>query len=198
MTCPLNCCKMDVFIIIIYSGGNFVDKYEEKYGKIECKMGILPLAAMGVLIAGILIVVAVIVLIVFIVRGNTGLVKVAIPLGVVGAALVFYTVKLFAACPLECREKAIIVKRVFKDVVIPIDRIAAIQWTFMGANAVNTRAMRSNQNSCEIIENKHYKTLYKISDGYYRDVIQNLGAWQDQHEIPRDLESGKKPSYKKY
>ncbi len=175
-----------------------MDKYEAKYGKIEQKMGILPMAAIGVLIAGILIVVAVITMIVFLIRGNSALLAPTIILGVVGAFMVYYTVKLLAACPLECREKAIIVKRVFKDIIIPVEKIYAIQWTYEGANAVNTRAMRSNQNSCEIIDNKHFKCVYKVSDGYYRDVIDHLGRWQDAHGIPRDLESGKKPTYKKY
>ena len=176
----------------------FVDKYEEKYGKVEAKMPILPMAALGVLIAGILIVVAVVVMIVFIIKGKTALLVPTIILGIVGAFMVYYTVKLFAKCPLECREKALIVKRVFKDQIIPLENIACIQWTYMGANAVNTRAMRSNQNSCEVIDNKHFKTVAKISDGYYRDVIDNLGGWQDKHSIPRDLESQKKPAYKKY
>ena len=175
-----------------------MDKYEEKYGKVEERMPILPMAAIGVLISGVLIVVAVVVLLVFIIKGKTGLLGVTIPLALVGAFMVYYTVKLFAKCPLECREKALIVKRVFKDQIIPIEKIACIQWTYMGANAVNTRAMRSNQNSCEVIENKHFKTIAKISDGYYRDVIDHLGKWQDAHEIARDLETQKKPTYKKY
>lgn len=176
-----------------------MDKYTEKYGKVEYKTGILPMAAIGVLIAGILIVIAVITLIVFIIKGKTGLVGVTIPLGIVGAFMVFYTVKLFAACPLECREKGIIIKRVFKDVIIPLDRIYAIQWSYAGSsNAVNSRSYRSNQTTCEIIDNKHFKLLYKPSDGYYRDIIDTIGKWQDEHDIPRDLETSKKPSYKKY
>ena len=96
-----------------------MDKYEEKYGKVEERMSILPMAAMGPLIAGIILVVAVIVLLVFVINGNTNLLSVTIPLALVGAFMVFYTVKLFAKCPLECRENAIIVKRVFGDVEHP-------------------------------------------------------------------------------
>ena len=172
------------------------------YGKLQARSKVQILACVGVLAIGsILLIAAIAVLFHLLTRGFTqGKLTALIVLTLLGGALVGHVVLLLAKGGVEVYENAVVVTeikipyRMKKTVFLPQD-IFAIIWDGPGANAINSRAMRKNTNTCEIMTDGG-RTSFKLSDGYYEETLPaQLSKFQDAHGISRDLEVHKKHKY---
>lgn len=175
---------------------------ETKYGKKLSHVKVQVLACLGpFVIGGILLAAAIIVLINCITGGFTSgkLTAIAI-LGVVGAALFVHCLMLLTKAGIDVYENAIVVNEVkipyrMKAREYPAEDIFALLWEGPGENASNSRAMRKNSNTCEIITDGG-RTSFRLSDTYYEEsYTQILADFQAAHNISHDLEKRKKNRY---
>ncbi len=155
---------------------------EETYGSKFGEAKPLFIAVSGVLMVGIVILVAGIAVLAYgISKGSFN--AVSIPLLLAGILMVAYCVKTMRGS-VTCYENAIVIKETFKVTEIPREKIAAIFWERPGANSSNAR-VRTNVNKADIILEGGHKH-YEISDGYYSNV-EVLGLYQEKYKIPQEI-----------
>jgi len=167
---------------------------EQKYGKKIRKFGTVPMVFMPF----ICLLVALIV--VFGALLNSNLKKGAIisfPLiiaFVLMIAVLIVVIRLIAVARVELYDNAIVVYKLFGVDEYPLEKISAILWTFPGANATNSRAPRTNNTFAELIVKNQSKSV-KLSADYYKDLEKPLTAYQNERNIPSDLETRTKHRY---
>ena len=155
---------------------------DEKYGKKLGEAKTLPVAVSGLLMVAIVIEVAGIAVLAYgLSKGSFNVV--ALPLMLVGAALIFHCVKTILG-KVVCYENGIVIFQAYKKIEIPREKIAAIFWERPGANASNEK-VRTNVNVADIIligGREHHR----VSDGYYSNV-EVLGLYQNKYGIPSEI-----------
>lgn len=155
---------------------------EEKYGKKLGEAKTLPLAVSGLLMVAIVIEVAGIAVLAYgLSKGTFN--AVALPLMLVGAALIFHCVKTILG-KVVCYENAIVIYQAYKTIELPREKIAAIFWERPGANASNDK-VQTNVNVADIIM-VGGREHHRISDGYYSNV-DVLGLYQSKYNIPFEI-----------
>lgn len=167
---------------------------EEKYGKKIRKFGTVPMVFMPFVCLEIaLIVVFGAVLNSGIKNGNIFSAAVIISFILMLAVLVV-VIRLIAIARVELYDNAIVVYKLFGVDEYPLEKISAILWTFPGANAINSRAARTNNTFAELIVKGEAKSI-KLSADYYKDLEKPLTAYQNERNIPSDLEQRTKHKY---
>ena len=110
----------------------------------------------------------------------------------IGALVI--VIRLIAVARVELYDNAIVVYKLFGVDEYPLENVSAILWTFPGTNATNSRAPRTNNTFAEVIVKGPAKSV-KLSADYYKDLEKPLTAYQNQRNIPSDLETRTKHRY---
>lgn len=167
---------------------------EAKYGKKLRKFGTVPMVYMPFVCLEI----ALIVIFGAILNGNLKsgqIFSAALVIAfVLMIAVLVVVIRLIAVARVELYDTAIVVYKLFGVDEYPIEKISAILWTFPGANAVNSRAARTNNTFAELIVKGEPKGV-KLSADYYKDLEKPLTAYQNERKIPSDLEQHVKHKY---
>ena len=167
---------------------------EQKYGKKIRKFGTVPMVFMPF----ICLLIALIVVFGAILNGNLksgNLISFALIVSfVLMIAVLIAVIRLIAVARVELYDNAIVVYKLFGVDEYPIEKISAILWTFPGANANNSRAPRTNNTFAELIVKGEPKGV-KLSADYYKDLEKPLTAYQNERNIPSDLETRTKHKY---
>ncbi len=167
---------------------------EQKYGKKVNKFGTVPMVFMPF----ICLLVALIVVFGAILNGNLksgNLISAALVIsGVLMIAVLIIVIRLIAVARVELYDNAIVVYKLFGVDEYPLEKVSAILWTFPGANAVNSRAPRTNNTFAELIVKGEPKSI-KLSADYYKGLEKPLTAYQNERNIPSDLETRAKHKY---
>ena len=167
---------------------------EQKYGKKIRKFGTVPMVFMPFICLLIALIV------VFGALLNSNLKKgslISLPLiiaFVLMIAVLVIVIRLIAVARVELYDNAIVVYKLFGVDEYPLEKISAILWTFPGANAANSRAPRPNNTFAELIVKNQSKSV-KLSADYYKDLEKPLTAYQNERNIPSDLETRTKHRY---
>lgn len=175
---------------------------ENKYGKLVARCKVQLMACLGVFVVGLILLgAAVIVLITGITGGfSSGKITAIAILAVLGAALFGHVVLLLTKAGIEVYETGLVITEVKIPYRIskreyPAADIFCLLWDGPGANEINSRAMRKNSNTVEIITDGG-RTSYRLSDAYYEETMQKaISDFQDRNHISRDLEKHKKNRY---
>ena len=175
---------------------------EEQYGKLYARCKVQLLACLGVMVIGMILLAACIIVLINRLTSSftSGKLTAIAILGVLGAALFVHCVLLLTKGGIEVYDKVIVITEVkipYRIVhrVYPAEDIFALLWQGPGANETNSRAMRKNTNTCEIITDGG-RTSYRLSDGYYEEsYTKALADFQARNNISHDLEKRKKNHY---
>lgn len=175
---------------------------ETKYGKKTAHVKVQVLACLGPMVIGGILLAAAIIVLINGLRGTltSGNITAIAVLGVVGAALFGHCLLLLTKAGIDVYENAIVVNEVkipyrMHAREYPAEDIFCLLWEGPGANASNSRAMRKNTNTCEIITDGG-RTSFRLSDGYYEESYNKILAdFQAKHKISHDLEKRKKNKY---
>ena len=166
---------------------------ENKYGKLLARCKVQLMACLGVFVVGLVLLGAAVIVLI------TGITAIAI-LAVLGAALFGHVVLLLTKAGIEVYETGLVITEVKIPYRIskreyPAADIFCLLWDGPGANEINSRAMRKNSNTVEIITDGG-RTSYRLSDAYYEETMQKaISDFQDRNHISRDLEKHKKNRY---
>lgn len=167
---------------------------EEKYGKKIRKFGTVPMVYMP----EVCLEVALIIVFGALLNSNLKSGHLFSPALVIAfvlmVAVLILVIRLVAVARVELYDTAIVVYSLFGVKEYPIEKISAIIWTFPGANAVNSRAARTNNTIAELIIKGESKGV-KLSADYYKDLEKPLTAYQTERNIPNDLEQHSKHKY---
>ena len=167
---------------------------EQKYGKKIRKFGTVPMVFMPF----ICLLIALIVVFGAILNGNLksgNIFSLALVVsGVLMIAVLVVVIRIIAVARVELYDNAIVVYKLFGVDEYPLEKISAILWTFPGANATNSRAPRTNNTFAELIVKGQSKSV-KLSADYYKDLEKPLTAYQNERNIPSDLETRTKHRY---
>lgn len=167
---------------------------EEKYGKKLRKFGTVPMVFMPF----VCLEVALIVIFGAVLNSNLKsgqIISVALVIAfILMIAVLIVVIRLIAVARVELYDNAIVVYKLFGVDEYPLEKISAILWTFPGANAINSRAARTNNTFAELIVKGESKSV-KLSADYYKDLEKPLTAYQNEREIPSDLETRTKHKY---
>lgn len=159
---------------------------EEKYGKLENQLKMMPMVCIGQFLVGFFLVVGGVIALRSAIVGGSSLIP-SIILLVAGVLFIAYCVRLIVYCRIALHEKAIVIYSMFNVQEIPLDTIFAIYWDFPGQNTVNSRGPNKNVTTAEILlEGGHL--AYRATSGIYRDMEKLLGDYQAEHGIQKDLE----------
>jgi len=175
---------------------------ETKYGKKTAHVKVQVLACLGPMVIGAILLAAAIIVLFNCLSGgfSSGKITAIAVLGVIGAALFCHCLMLLTKAGIDVYENAIVVNEVkipyrMKAREYPAEDIFCLLWEGPGANASNSRAMRKNTNTCEIITDGG-RTSFRLSDGYYEESYSKiLSDFQAKHNISHDLEKRKKGKY---
>lgn len=175
---------------------------EEKYGKLQMRCKVQILACLGVLVVGLILLAAsVIIFINSVTKGFTSTkITVMIVLLIVGGALFAHVVMLLTKAGMNIYDTGVVVTEIkipYRVVIreFPAADIFALIWDGPGENVSNSRAMRKNSNTCEIITDGG-RTSFRVSDAYYEDTFnKGLADFQARNNISHDLEKKKKHKY---
>ena len=167
---------------------------EAKYGKKLRKFGTVPMVYMPF----VCLEVALIVIFGAILNSNIkkgDIISVALIISfILMIAVLVVVIRLIGVARVELYDNAIVVYKLFGVDEYPLEKISAILWSFPGANAVNSRAARTNNTFAELIVKGEAKSV-KLSADYYKDLEKPLTAYQNEREIPSDLETRVKHKY---
>jgi len=167
---------------------------EQKYGKKIRKFGTVPMVFMPF----ICLLIALIVVFGAILNGNLKNGSIFSPAMVISGVLMILVlivvIRLIAVARVELYDNAIVVYKLFGVDEYPLEKISAILWTFPGANATNSRAPRTNNTFAELIVKGEPKGI-KLSADYYKGLEKPLTAYQNERNIPSDLETRTKHKY---
>ena len=167
---------------------------EQKYGKKIRKFGTVPMVFMPF----ICLLIALIVVFGAILNGNLkngSIFSLAMVIsGVLMILVLIVVIRLIAVARVELYDNAIVVYKLFGVDEYPLEKISAILWTFPGANATNSRAPRTNNTFAELIVKGEPKGI-KLSADYYKGLEKPLTAYQNERNIPSDLETRTKHRY---
>ena len=167
---------------------------EQKYGKKIRKFGTVPMVFMPF----ICLLVALIVVFGALLNSNLksgNIISFALIVAfVLMIAVLIVVIRLIAVARVELYDNAIVVYKLFGVDEYPLEKISAILWTFPGANATNSRAPRTNNTFAELIVKNQSKSV-KLSADYYKGLEKPLTAYQNERNIPSDLETRTKHRY---
>jgi hypothetical protein len=168
---------------------------EENYGKKQAVLKIQGMILLPVVMAVLLLAVVFASVLITGLRNGSVNIPVVVISGILAVCALVILVKQIFTVNLVIYENTLVQNNLFGKKVIPADTISAMIWTFPGANPLNSRAARINNTAAEIIFKDGSKSL-KVQDSYYRDFVKELSAFQNNNNIPADLE--KKSKSKKY
>ncbi len=168
---------------------------ESKYGKKTDHVKVQLLACLGVMVIGLIFLAAFVIVSVNALTGGftSGKITAMAILFVVGVAMFGHCVLLLTKAGIDIYETGVVVTEVkfpYRFVVheYPAADIFCLLWDGPGANEMNSRAMRKNTNTCEIITDEG-RTSFRLSDGYYEEsYMKALQNFQERNNISRDLE----------
>lgn len=154
---------------------------EEKYGKLHGTIRSIPFTVAGQLAVGF-----------FCCLGGgltlakSGISAISIILLLAGIFFVVYALRAMIVAKIYLYDDAVVIVEALKKTVIMREDLYAIYWDYAGANTVNSRAANKNVNTAEFLA-KGGRSICKVSDGVWKDLMTILGAWQDEYKIPRDV-----------
>jgi len=175
---------------------------EEKYGKLQMRCKVQILACLGVLVVGLILLAASVILFInSVTKGFTSTkTTIMIVLLIIGAALFVHVVMLLTKCGMNIYETGVVVTEIKIPYRLVVHEFAApdifaLLWDGPGENVSNSRAMRKNSNTCEIITDGG-RTSFRVSDAYFEDTFnKGLSDFQARNNISHDLEKKKKNRY---
>ena len=160
---------------------------EEKYGKKLHKLGTLPMVYMPEVFLVVVLIIAFGAFLATNINGGGPVITAPVVISFILLILALaVTIRLITNCRVEIYENAIGVFTMKGGTFYTVDQITAIIWTFPGANAVNSRAARTNNTIAELIIKGQHKSV-KLSDAYYKNLEKPLTAFQTSHKIPNVL-----------
>ncbi len=158
---------------------------EEKYGKLHDKISSVPFTVLGQLAIGFFCCLGGVLTLMNAIKAGS-IKPLPIILLVVGIALIVYAVRAMIVAKIYLYDDAVVIVEALKKTVIMREDLYAIYWSYAGANEINSRAANKNVNTAEFLA-KGGRSIYKVSDGVWKDMMTKLGAWQDEYKIPRDV-----------
>ncbi len=159
---------------------------EEKYGKKLHKLGTLPMVYMPEVCLDVALIIIFGVLLNSAIKSGAYVTAGVVVSFILAAAVFVFVFRLIFASRVEIYENAIVVFGIFGSKVYEAEKISAIIWSMPGANAVNSRAARTNNTIAELIIKGEHKSV-RLSDAYYRNLEKPISAFQAAHKIPKEL-----------
>lgn len=110
----------------------------------------------------------------------------SILLVVVGLLALYWGLGSVIYCGAYLYDHAIVVRSLMKSAVLPESDMMAITWDAAGANSINERGPRKNNGAAEVIMHGG-RVGARLADSYYENVDRDLGKWQRDRSIPKNL-----------
>lgn len=159
---------------------------EEKYGKLHGTIRSIPFTVAGQLAIGFFCCLGGGLTLANSIKAGTGVGVISIVLLLAGIFFLVYSIRAMIVAKIYLYDDAVVIVEALKKTVIMREDLYAIYWDYAGANTVNSRAANKNVNTAEFLA-KGGRSICKVSDGVWKDMMSILGAWQDEYKIPRDV-----------